>query len=116
MSCDPGYAVIASNRSTGERKVEVVMTDNRRFQAIDSIFIIDSPSGFKVPIKKDKSRLSYFFTLKRGKDAILQQGIGAPDLTEKVIVQSSDTIYLNNDKRVNIKKDGRSTSVTVEIK
>lgn len=116
MSCDPGYSVVAANRSSGERKIEVVMTDTRRFHALESIFIIESPQGVKVSIDKNVNRLSYSFILEKGKDAIIQQGIGAPDFTENIIVENKDTFFLKNDSRVNIKKEGISTSVTIEIK
>ena len=117
-SCDPGHVVILSNQSLKDKEIRVIVADKRKIILLDSIAIIDSenaPKRFMIAPLKDSTTNSYFFTLHKGKCAILQQGIGSPDLTEKIIVDHSDTILLTNDKRIIKKKEGISTSITVQL-
>ena len=116
LACDPGHTVILRNDTKEERKIEVVLADERKLSALDSIDIVDSLKRNTISITKDARRRSYSISLEPGKVAVLQQGIGSPDLTERVIVDNLDTIELGKDKRVNFKKEGVSTTVTIEIK
>jgi hypothetical protein len=117
-SCDPGYVVVLSNQSLKDKDIRVIVADKRKIILLDSIAIIDSenaPKRFMLAPLKDATTNSYFFTLHKGKCAILQQGIGGPDLSEKIIIDHSDTILLSNYKRIIKKKQGLSTSITVKL-
>ena len=114
-SCDPGHAVVISNHSTDSKHVAVVLTNKRRFQALDSITIVDSPNRYQISVLKDVSTHSYSFILEKGTDAILQQGIGAPDLSDKIIINNNDTIALDNKDKVRIQKQGISTLIKVDL-
>lgn len=114
-SCDPGFAVVIQNKSGDVRHIEVLATNERKFDYLDSISIIDSPLRVNIPVLINRSKLSYSFPLEEGNEAVLQQGIGGPDLNERIVIDKTDTILLNKDKRVQIKKYGMSTSVKVEL-
>jgi hypothetical protein len=114
-SCDPGYAVVLQNNSTKDRNIKVITTDGYKFTYRDSVSILDSIKRIEIPAFKNSNELSYTFTLESGKEAVLQQGIGGPDLTEKVVIENADTIHLDSDKRVHTKKYGMSTAVRVTI-
>ena len=117
-SCDPGYSVILSNQSLTDKNITVKVTNMNKIQYLDSIAIIDSVNGIErlmVRISKDTNANSYSFTLEKGKTAVLQQGIGGPDLSEKIIVDLRDTILLSGDRRVIQKREGISTLITVRL-
>ncbi|HRN56801.1 MAG TPA: hypothetical protein PLL71_10135 [Agriterribacter sp.] len=115
-SCDPGYVVVLSNQSSKDKSIEVVLNKATNLKYKDSIPSIDSLGSFeklKIPVSKDTKSNSYTFTLDKGKKAVLQQGIGRPDLDEKVIVDLTDTILLNIDTRIKIERHGISTSMAI---
>lgn len=115
-SCDPGYVVILNNQSSKDKSIKVILNNVTKLKHIDSIPFIDSSDTFeklKIPVLKDTNSNSYTFTLDKGKKAVLQQGIGGPDLDEKIIVDLFDTILLKTDKRVIKEKHGMSKSVTI---
>lgn len=115
-SCDPGYVVILNNQSKNIISIEVSGNDSIRLNYKDSIRITDNINPTEIntiAIKKNTSRDSYSFDLGKGKSVILQQGIGAPKLKEKIIVDHKDTIVLNNDRRVVREKNGISTQINI---
>lgn len=117
-SCDPGYVVILNNQSSKDKSIKVLLVNATKLEYMDSIPLIDSLGTLeklKIPVCKASNSNSYTFILSKGKRAVLQQGIGGPDLREKVIVDLSDTILLNNDIRVKKEKHGISTSVTIML-
>ena len=121
-SCDPGFMVVLTNKSSNDKYVEVIDVNKERVQFMDSIFVADTSRGFfsnqtarQPRIVKKTSENSYSFTLEKGKEALLQNGIGGPDLNQKIIVDINDTIFLNNDKRSVIKRKFMSTSVRVSV-
>ena len=117
-SCDPGHVVILSNQSLEDKNIKVIVTDKHKIHYLDSIAIIDSVNALgrlMIAISKDSNANSYSFTLEKRKNAVLQQGIGGPDLTEKIIVDFTDTISLIKDKRITTKKEGISTAMTVRL-
>ena len=114
-SCDPGFSVVLSNKSMKERNIKVITVNEQKLTYLDSISIVDSRAQFKIPVLRNKNERSYAFALQPGKEAILQGGIGGPDLREKVIVDGTDTILLKGDKRVHIKKHWLGTAVTIMI-
>jgi hypothetical protein len=114
--------VVLTNKSSNDKYVKVIDVNKERVQFMDSIFVADTSIGFfsnqtvRQPrtIKKT-SENSYSFTLEKGKEALLQNGIGGPDLNQKIIVDFNDTIFLKNDKRSVIKRKFMSTSVRVSV-
>ena len=118
-SCDPGYVVIFNNQSKMNINLEVCNDSSSRLNYIDSIRILDSlnPSEIStIAVPKNIRENSYSFDLGKGKSAMLQQGIGAPKLKEKIIVDHKDTIALSNDKRVVKEKSGISTRINIHYK
>ena len=123
-SCDPGYSVILSNKSQTARRIKVIDVNANKVLSTDSISVADTsdqefftgatPKEF-VNVEKTSSD-SYAFILEKGKEALLQNGIGGPNLNEKIIVEESDTIWLNKDKRSVIKRKFMYTSVRVTIR
>ena len=104
-SCDPGYSVNLINQTDGDRNIKVIVTNEYKIKLMDSILIYEPPFPIvSVKIFKDLKQMSYTFILEKGKTAILQRGIGGPDLTEKIIIENTDTINMKSDKRVKIKK------------
>ena len=123
-SCDPGYNVILSNKSQTARHIKVIDVNENKVLSTDSISVADTsdqefftgatPKEI-VNVEKTSSD-SYTFILEKGKEALLQNGIGGPNLNEKIIVEESDTIWLNKDKRSVIKRKFMYTSVRVTIR
>ena len=121
-SCDPGFMVILTNKSSNDKYVKIIDVNKERVQFMDSISVADTSVGFfsnqtvrQARTVKKTSENSYTFTLEKGKEALLQNGIGRPDLNQKIIVDLNDTIFLNNDKRSVIKRKFMSTSVRVSV-
>jgi hypothetical protein len=114
-SCDPGFSVVMQNNSGVPKNIEVLPANKRKLDYVDSMDILDSSLRVKIPVVINRNKLSYSFMLEQGKKAILQQGIGGPDLDEIIVINKTDTILLKKDKRVIIKKHGISTSVKVEL-
>jgi len=122
-SCDPGYIVILSNKSPTDRHISVINVNQNRLLYTDSIFVTDTSvldpflnTASKQATKIEKtSSDSYSFVLEKGKEAILQNGLGGPDLREKIIVDRGDTILMKKDKRSVMKRKFMSTSVRVTI-
>jgi len=120
-SCDPGYSVILTNRSQVDRDVKVTAVNKDQLHLIDSISVADtSGEGFfsnmtakqRLAVKKT-SNDSYSFVLAGGKEALLQSGIGGPDLNQNIIIDINDTILLRHDRRSVIKRKFMYTSVKV---
>lgn len=116
-SCDPGYVVILRNQSIKDKNITVI--NDRRAQSTDSIALtgsLDKQGVAKITVFKDTNKNSYSFLLGKGKNAVLYQGIGGPDLSEKLVIDSSDTLALNGDKRVIITRQGmRGTTVDIKL-
>ena len=111
-SCDPGYMVVLDNKSQTDKHISVINVDQNKLLYTESIIITDTsgPDPFLntapkqgVTIEKTSS-VSYSFVLEKGREAILQDGLGGPDLREKIIVDHGDTISLTKDKRSVIKR------------
>lgn len=123
-SCDPGYSVILSNKSQTARHIKVIDVNENKVLSTDSISVADTSdqefftaAAPKEIVKVEKtSSDSYTFILEKGKEALLQNGIGGPNLNEKIIVEESDTFWLNKDKRSVIKRKFMYTSVRVTIR
>ena len=118
ISCDPGYAVKIENYSASSKNILVITppTDTLTLKYKDSIHIIYQDSGYKIALQKDFNNHSYTFVLDKNKTAILNQGIGFPDLNQTLVINSNDTIHLKDKKRVNIKRSFMSTSIIIQIK
>jgi hypothetical protein len=121
-SCDPGFMVVLTNKSSNDKAVKVIDENKERVQFMDSISIADTGRGFfsnttlrQPRAVKKTSENSYSFILEKGKEALLQNGIGGPDLNQKIIVNLNDTIFLNQDKRSVIKRKFMYTSVRVSV-
>ena len=115
LSCDPGYVVLISNRSNKEKSIKVIVSHANKVRSRDSIAIITHQKRVNFPVTKNEVEPSYFFLLGKGKEAIIDQGIGGPDFRERIVVDNEDTIALRNSRRVMIKRRWMSTSVEITI-
>jgi hypothetical protein len=122
-SCDPGYIVVLDNKSQTDKYISVINVNQNKLLYTESIIITDTsgPDPFLnttpkqgVTIEKTSSA-SYSFVLEKGREAILQNGLGGPDLREKIIVDRGDTISLTKDKRSVIKRGFMYTAVKATI-
>lgn len=119
-SCDAGFSVIISNKSYNDRQIKIVEMNKYGLQFIDSMLVSDTSDRYfssnKIESRtKDTSNNSYSFVLEKGKQALLQSGIGSPDSTQQVIIDYNDTILLKKDKRCVIKRKPWSTSVVITV-
>ena len=125
VSCDPGFAVILNNNSDKDKNVTVSKVPRQELLDKDSIAIADTSQMdfYSGNIKrqniflskKDTLNNSYSFVLGKGKRALIQGGMGWPDLNQKIIVDKFDTISLKQDKRTVIRKKVMYTSVITTI-
>ena len=123
-SCDPGFGIVLTNESNRIRQVKVVKAKKNKLRYTDSIAIFYNSGQYfygdsllkKTLIIKDTSENLYSFHLDKGNKALLEADVGFPNMSQKIIVDNIDTIFLKTDKRVKIKKKGFSTEVTVTIR
>ena len=125
-SCDPGYAVILYNRSNEAKQFQVIKPSYYEKSVMhinDSLLIKDiseskDDSRLKkemILIVKDTINNSFSFTLEKNKSTIVEKGIGWPDVKQKIIINNRDTILLNNDKRVTIKKKLTYSNINISV-
>lgn len=115
-SCDPGFSLVLRNRLPVDKQVRVFVNDKNKFNYIDSIPITDSFSNIKIPVEKSPTDFSYSFVLQKGKEAVIQSGLGGPDWTQKMVIGNRDTLVLKTDKRVQVSRKHWSTHVLIELK
>ena len=116
-SCSPVYSIVLNNQSAIEKNIKVMVTDRKKLYNTDSVLISRLGKDRTIPLVKDSDNLSFSFLLQKGDDAIIQQGSGGPDMKEKIVIDNTDTIHLQQpDSRVTITKKSLSTSVVINIK
>ena len=125
ISCDPGFAVVLSNNSNTTRVRKIIETNKYKVARIDSIRMADSSKNTfferDIPIAtpviaKDTTANTYSFILEKGKKALIQHGMGGPDMSQKIIVATADTIAIQKkESRVKIKRRLMSTSVHITV-
>ncbi len=125
ISCDPGFAVILNNNSAKERYVTVSKVPRQELASRDSMtigdtshldFFSDKTKRQNIVLtRKDTLNNSYSFVLGKGKRALLQGGMGGPDLNQKLEIDNYDTISLKQDKRTIMHKKFMYTFVSTTI-
>ena len=125
ISCDPGFSVVLSNNSNTTRTVKIVETNRNKVARTDSIpmannsknsFFERGTAGMIPVISKDTTANTYLFVLEKGKKALIQFGMGGPDMSQKIVVANADTISIHKkEPRVKIKRRLLSTSVHINV-
>jgi len=124
-SCDPGFSVVLSNNSQADKNITVLVNDKYPFRLRDSVLITDTLVSFFEPYKSHVTNIvthpsqagnAYSFQLEKGKKVLLQNGIGGPDLSQRIVVNNTDSISLSKkEKRVLIKRKFMYTTVNIKV-
>ncbi|RYE55745.1 MAG: hypothetical protein EOP48_09530, partial [Sphingobacteriales bacterium] len=94
-SCDPVHTLAVYNASGRERQIEVVgiLRDSIPVQKIET----DGKLGIAKMIaveSKDERRYSFRFVLPPEKQANLEFGFGTKPVTDRLIIDAADTVYV----------------------
>ena len=109
-ACCAGHSLVLDNNSGQDQQVTVLErpTGYCARKGVVSITAADEKKFIKKNTQNidftliDSSLHAYAFILPKGKKALLQNGIGFPDMDQVLILNHSDTISLRSDRRVTV--------------
>jgi hypothetical protein len=109
-ACDPFHSLVVSNDSKQDKSIQIVMPDEvyNSFGLRDSLlFESNEKKGnvqtktVKRPVTKDSLTKSYSFVLPSQQNAIIEFGLGARPIKQKIIIDNTDTVIVKpNSKRI----------------
>jgi hypothetical protein len=118
-ACDPGFGVHLTNNSPADVRVQVIETRKEIFARLIPLMAAGNQGPYRdtvwSTIDSTGSGFVFGFVLKQGLGAILQRGIGGPNMQQKIVINEADTINLMTDKRVKRKRRWVSTFVSITV-
>ncbi len=110
-SCCAGHSVTLSNNSDKDRIVKIIEDgySTRPFKNYVETNDITRKNfsrkkAERIQFTSDSVGSSYSFLLGKGQKALIQSGLGFPDMNQKIVINNSDTISLRHDRRIKVKK------------
>lgn len=104
-SCDPGFAVIISNKSTNAKNIKAIYPTGFKFARKDSLrtYAADETNLYQNPmiipiLYLDTVTKSYSFVLQAGRQVTVEASIGAyPTYGQMFIINNRDTAILQKE-------------------